>query len=135
MSAIIVVCVEGVLTLPTHDDIRKATPQLGVLKLISALAEAWPIAFLSSAPEEEVKQWLRSIQAPTWCWVATAPEEERSRVILRMLAQRQDRAQFVIAGDSAILDTMGSNGISLLRIVHAESYRLADWRQASTWEN
>src|SRR4051794_39562268 len=109
MSAIIVVVVEGVLC-QADEDVPTAAPALSAIKMIGRLSDSWQVGFVCAAPREVAVAWLKEVGAPTWCWVAQATEDDRADVILRQLAQRQDRAQFVIAGNARDFDKLAERG-------------------------
>jgi hypothetical protein len=132
MSTCVVICVEGVLT-KSGESIPTAFPVLPVLQLVRTIANQWPIAYVTRAPREIAVEWLKDSDAPTATWIAQAAREGRADTVLRMLAERRDRAMFVLVPDTAPFASLAAVGATVVTVTHSDSFALGDWRQPSSW--
>jgi hypothetical protein len=134
MSAVVIVAIEGVLTV-LQATIPQCDVNLHAAKLVRALNDQWSIVFLcQTADEQTAATWLRAAPVPSPVYIIAAERDKLAEGILGAMGARLDRPALYLAGSPTGFDILTSKGVSTLLYRH-ETYVLGDWQQESSWRN
>lgn len=132
MSSVVIIQIEGLLT-ETDEELPAPSPSMLGLRLVKALASAWPVVYATTAPRDIAAEWIRTAGAPAPVWIASAPQERLTAEVLSALGARQDRAQMYVSTTRVGFDKLIQAKVATM-LYHAEEYPLGDWKQPSSWD-